>query len=248
MTIYWLILVLPLLLGLSPVRIDHNFKKIIFWLFGILLVILIGWRHEIGGDWFRYIGSAYGIQKGGSFDFLSIHTGDYGYRFIHWVSVNYLNGIYSTNLISAIFFVAGLIRFSKSMPIPWMALFVSVQFLVVVVSMGYTRQSIAIGFIMWGLVDLVNEKKLRFYVLVIIGSFFHLTSLVMLPVGALYRVQNKKLFFILYSIFLLVVVGVLFADQIERLIHYYIVIKYHHSDGAVIRVFFSFIAAIIFFI
>ena len=251
MSIYWMILALPALFGLSPIKIDRDLKMILFWLFGIVLAILIGYRHEVGGDWFRYVDTAYGIQKGVSFDFSSFDTGDYAYRLIHWISVNYLNGIYATNLICAVFFVAGLLRFSRAMSIPWMALFVSIQFLVIVVSMGYTRQAAAIGFLMWGLVDLINGKNIRFYVLVIIGSLFHLTSLIMLPIGLMYNIKNNRIQFILLLLVIILsgmAIYALFLRQIDHMIYYYLTIKFHHSDGAVVRVFMNFFAAVVFFI
>ena len=251
MSIYWMILALPALFGLSPIKIDRDLKMILFWLFGIVLAILIGYRHEVGGDWFRYVDTAYGIQKGVSFDFSSFYTGDYAYRLIHWISVNYLNGIYATNLICAVFFVAGLLRFSRAMSIPWMALFVSIQFLVIVVSMGYTRQAAAIGFLMWGLVDLINGKNIRFYVLVIIGSLFHFTSLIMLPIGLMYNIKNNRIQFILLLLVIILsgmAIYALFLRQIDHMIYYYLTIKFHHSDGAVVRVLMSFLAAVVFFI
>mgnify|MGYP006417331895 FL=1 len=251
MSIYWMILALPALFGLSPIKIDRDLKMILFWLFGIVLAILIGYRHEVGGDWFRYVDTAYGIQKGVSFDFSSFDTGDYAYRLIHWISVNYLNGIYATNLICAVFFVAGLLRFSRAMSIPWMALFVSIQFLVIVVSMGYTRQAAAIGFLMWGLVDLINGKNIRFYVLVIIGSLFHFTSLIMLPIGLMYNIKNNRIQFILLLLVIILsgmAIYALFLRQIDHMIYYYLTIKFHHSDGAVVRVFMNFFAAVVFFI
>ena len=251
MALYWAILFLPALFAVHPIKFDSDLRNIAFFLTGISLVILIGFRHEVGGDWYRYIDTAYGIQKGVSFDFSSFDTGDYAYRLIHWISVNYLNGIYATNLICAVFFVAGLLRFSRAMSIPWMALFVSIQFLVIVVSMGYTRQAAAIGFLMWGLVDLINGKNIRFYVLVIIGSLFHFTSLIMLPIGLMYNIKNNRIQFILLLLVIILsgmAIYALFLRQIDHMIYYYLTIKFHHSDGAVVRVFMNFFAAVVFFI
>jgi len=251
MALYWAILFLPALFAVHPIKFDSDLRNIAFFLTGISLVILIGFRHEVGGDWYRYIDTAYGIQKGVSFDFSSFYTGDYAYRLIHWISVNYLNGIYATNLICAVFFVAGLLRFSRAMSIPWIALFVSIQFLVIVVSMGYTRQAAAIGFLMWGLVDLINGKNIRFYVLVIIGSLFHFTSLIMLPIGLMYNIKNNRIQFILLLLVIILsgmAIYALFLRQIDHMIYYYLTIKFHHSDGAVVRVFMNFFAAVVFFI
>jgi len=252
MALYWAILFLPALFAVHPIKFDSDLRNIAFFLTGILLVILIGFRHEVGGDWLRYLDTAYGIQKGLDFDFLSFYSGDYAYRFIHWLSVNYFNGIYTTNLICALFFVYGLLRFCKELPFPWVALFVSIPFLIIVVSMGYTRQAAAIGFLMLGLIKLMHGKSKSFYILVMVGSLFHMTVFPMLLVGSMYGLRCKsyiyKLFTILIIIFSLLFLYTLFIDQISTMIYYYITIKFHHSDGAVVRVLMNFIPAVIFFI
>jgi hypothetical protein len=253
MSIYWLILVLPVFFGLSRIKFDHNLKNLAIWLFGLFLIILIGFRHEVGGDWFRYLESAYGINKGDSFDFLDVSkVSDYGYRLIHWFSINYLNGIYSTNFISATLFVFGLSRFSRLMPIPWIALFVSIPFLVIVVSMGYTRQSIAVGFALWGLVDLINGKTNKFYFSIIVGALFHYTVVILIPVGMLYAYRYKTSYKknTTYLLIILFISGVymIFGSVIDYMVYYYVTIKYHHSDGAFIRVVMNSLSAIIFFL
>jgi hypothetical protein len=248
MSVYWAILILPALLGLSPVKADHNLKTLILLMFGLMLIILIGFRHEVGGDWFRYLEITNKINIG-EFN-LAQESGGIGYQSVQWVSVNYLNGVYATNLICAIFFVFGLVRFCQNLPIPWLALFVSTPFLIVVVSMGYTRQAAAIGFLMWGLVDLMNGKRIPFVVSVLIASLFHITAVVMLPIALLYR--KRKMSFIHFfgiSLLILLLVFILFSifyEQLNHMIYYYITIKLHHSGGAIARVLMNFSAAVVF--
>jgi hypothetical protein len=151
--------------------------------------------------------------------------------------------------MSAIIFIVGLFRFCRTMPLPWMALLISVPFLIVVVSMGYTRQASAVGLLMWGLVDLIKGRSVFFYLFVIFASLFHYTVLVMLPIGLIYSSKKNHLpglmlFFLIFS----VIVYYIFSDTIEHMFHYYITIKYHHSEGAILRTFVTFFTAIIFFI
>ncbi len=249
MIIYLLMFLVPVLFLMSPVTTDDKVQKITFVLIGVCLILLIGLRHEVGGDWFRYLDTSYGIRKGEDFDFSIIIKGDIGYRLVHWLSVNYLNGIYSTNSICALFFVIGLIRFCRTMPIPWLALLVSIPFLVIVVSMGYTRQAAALGFLMLGLVDLTNGKKFSFFLFVIIGSLFHFTVLIMAPIGYMYANQKKLKFSHFFATFLLIIFFyIVFNDQISNMFFYYVLLKFHHSDGGFIRVLVGSISAIIFFI
>jgi hypothetical protein len=252
--VYWAMMLTLVFSVISPIRADKDLQRVLFWLTGLVLIILIGYRHEVGGDWFRYVSSSYGIAKGVPFDFSTFYTGDYGYRLVHWFSVNHLNGIYGTNLIISIFFVSGLIRFCRALPMPWLALLTSIPFLVIVVSMGYSRQAAAVGIFMWALVDLMQGKNIRFYVYVIFGSLFHFTVLFMLPVIAIYTFSFKRSsFFTLIVIFVLLILAlgsayILLSGVIERMIYYYITIKFHHSGGAIARVFVSFVASILFLI
>lgn len=251
MSVYWAILILPALLGLSPVKADHNLKTLILLMFGLMLIILIGLRHEVGGDWWRYLEITENIRTSGSGLNFEKGKGGFGYIFVQWASVNYLNGVYATNLICAIFFVFGLVRFCQNLPIPWLALLVSTPFLIVVVSMGYTRQAAAIGFLMWGLVDLMNGKRIPFVVSVLIATLFHMTAVVMLPIALLYR-KRKMSFIYFFGITLLTLLLVFylfyfFDYQLNHMIYYYITIKMHHSDGAIVRVLMSFSATVLFF-
>ena len=246
MIVYWLMMTLPLLFVLGQHKLDQNLKKIALYLFGIILTIVIGYRHEVGGDWFQYLHiNNYYLHR--DLNFFKIPK-EHANIFLQWFSVNFLNGIYDANLISAVLFVIGLIRFSMCLTMPWVALLISIPFLIVVVSMGYTRQATAMGFIMWGLVDLRNRNTIKYVVSVIIASFFHLSAIVMLPIALVYK-KNKATFFV-YFIFiaLMLFFSYYFYDQLNRLFFYYILLEVHESGGAVIRVAMNFFAAMLFFV
>jgi hypothetical protein len=239
---------MPIYFALHPIKTNDSIRTLTLWIAGIFFVLIIGLRHDVGGDWDRYI-SIYAFHKGIELNFLNFRSGDFAYETIHWFSLNYLNGIYSTNLISAIIFISGLIRFCRIMPLPWVALFVSVHFLVIVVSMGYTRQSAAVGLLLWGLVDLIKGKNIQFYIYILIGALFHKTLLVMLPVGYLYNNEKFSIIrLISFTSIFLISAYLLLMDKIQKMFYYYIEIEFHQSGGALIRVFMSFVAALIFFI
>ncbi len=44
--------------------------------------------------------------------------------------------------------MSGLVQFCRKQPLPWLALAVAAPFIIIVVGMGYTRQSVALGFIL----------------------------------------------------------------------------------------------------
>ena len=240
MTTYWLMLLVPMLAGLSPWKAKGALPKLQWFTYGALLILIIGLRHEVGGDWSNYIEN-YEILQGLRFsDALKTNMvyQDYGFGLIHWFSLNYLNGIYTTNLFCAVIFVAGLLRVCKNMPVPWLPLAVSIPYLVIVVATGYTRQAAAIGFIMWGLIDLMQGKQLKFYLMVMLGVFFHKTALFMLPVGFLYANSLKNLKnLLLFLLFFVLAFAGFMAEHIARLTYYYVEdTQGMESSGAVIRV------------
>ena len=255
MIIYWILLLIPIIAFLTPVRVDSAIHKIqwsVFWLF---LTIVIGLRHEVGGDWMHYLYDNELYNSLSGLPFLDLFTKsnlahDIGFLIIHWFSQNLFNGIYTTNLICAGIFTLGLLRLCKSTPEPWLALSIAVPYLVVVVAMGYTRQSAALGFIMWGLVDLMNHKKGRFYISVILAVLFHKTALIMLLFGVLnkdnfFRKWEKKDYLIL--IIALVFVAAIF-NIFQHMIYFYITNTDMNSYGALIRISMGVVAAIVFFL
>jgi len=250
MTTYWLMLIIPVLAGLSPWKAKGALPYVQWFLYGAFLIAIIGLRYQVGGDWLNYIENYTSMQGLTFSDFLMKRTltGDFGYLIIHWYSLNFLNGIYSTNLICAAVFVAGLLRVCKHMPVPWLSLSLAIPYLVIVVAMGYTRQSAAIGFIMWGLIDLMNGKQVKFYVMVMLGVLFHKTALFMLPVGFLHAnsLSNLKNL-ILFTLFFVLAFAGFMAEHIERMAYYYVEdTQGMESSGAVIRVAMNVASSIVF--
>ena len=69
----------------------------------IVLVIVIGFRHEVGGDWSTYL-EHLDLASQESLSF-TLGLTDPGYFFFVWIASNIGGGIYFVNLICAIFAV-----------------------------------------------------------------------------------------------------------------------------------------------
>src|ERR1044072_5001879 len=94
--------------------------------------------------------------------------------------------LWAVNLVCGSIFAWGLYRLCRIQPSPFTAMLVAVPYLVIVVAMGYTRQSVAIGILMAGLASLSrNGSMLRFAVYVGIAALFHKTAVVAFPLAAL---------------------------------------------------------------
>ena len=251
MALYFAIFLTTVLATFIPWKAIGSLSRIQWILSGVVLIIIIGLRHNVGGDWGNYIFN-YAYLEGMKWSEakLIILMKDPGYVFIYWFSLKYLNGngIYATNLICATIFVIGLIKLCRSLsPMPWLALVIAMPFVILIVSMGYTRQSAALGFLMYGIVGLVNGKYLQYYMLLVIGSLFHSTLIVMVFVGILYNYKftiRKNIGVIIFA--LLIVQLIIFKkDQLDFLIYHYITNTELKSEGAMLRVLINAIPALI---
>jgi hypothetical protein len=113
--------------------------------------------------------------------------------------------------------------------------------------MGYTRQGVAIGLSMLGLVSLSREKIARFLLWVGFAAAFHKTAVILIPL-AIFSGSRRKSIALLGVAFIGPLVFFLFLqDSVERLISGY-VNDGMESSGALIRVMMNAVPAGVFLI
>lgn len=204
-----------------------------WWSFGILFVLVIGLRFEVGMDWGNYLGHLYLAQDLRVAEIFS--ELEPAYWLLNWVASRLGVGVWLVNLVCAAIFVSGLMAFCRQLPSPWIGLLVSIPYLAIVVSMNYTRQGVAIGIILWALVALQEERLRRFVLLVVLAALFHKTAVILLPLGILASSRNRY-----WSTFWIVIASIvayltLLAEAEENLREIYILEQYG-SAGAEVRV------------
>lgn len=199
-----------------------------------LLTLLVGYRFEVGGDWFNYLYSYFDTKYLTLTELVS-ERGDPAYSLASTISTEAGWDIYGINLICGAIFSAGLVAFCRAQPRPWLALLAAIPYLVIVVGMGYTRQAAAIGLLMFALVHLGRQETAKFVFWIALGAAFHKSALVMLPIAILARMRNPW-----WTAFWVGATGVflyllLLAEFTDSLIQNYIGAEYE-SEGAAIRV------------
>lgn len=233
MTFYWIMFLTPLLGALFPGRSSRHVHALSWFVLFLVFSVIIGFRYRVGGDWDTYI--VHLEYKGARSFFDIISGGDPGYYLLNYF-VNRLDaGIQWVNFACGLIFMAGVVRFSREQPLPWLALLVAVPYLIIVVGMGYTRQSAALGFLLLGLVSLSYQRTFWFVVFVLLGATFHKSSVLLLPVAALASTHNR-----LWNLFWVALVSVLAAyffvfDAAADLWAAYIDSQYE-SEGGLVRV------------
>lgn len=221
----------------------------------LLLSVFIGFRYQTGGDWWNYYDhmlTAYGIPLGA---FIVGQAYEPLYALLNWFGANLFGGLVLVNSVCALIFSFSLFRFCRSQPNPWLALTLAIPYLVIVVAMGYTRQSVAIAFEMLALLAIQSGNSIRFVLLILIGSLFHRPVLALLALIVFssqplfiklpYRVgQLVKLLFLLVAAF-----GVYSATSVEFL-DFVSGYQGDYSDlspqGAILRIGLTFVFSVVF--
>jgi EpsG family len=246
MGLYWLILVIPALgamLGTSRLGLQSRFlslatagtrqNSMAMAGFAFLLVLVVGFRHEVGGDWIHYIEP---LERALQLSWLegAVAGGDPAYGLLTWVSAHLGGGVYLVNLICAMVFVMGLVVFALSSPQPWLTMCVAVPYLVIVVAMGYTRQGVAIGLAMIGLVALDQGRLLRFATWLVVAALFHKSALILLPLAVF---SGRKNWGAVLGVLLIAALmfALLLAEYVDFLVAGYLSAQYE-SSGAAIRI------------
>lgn len=186
---FWLMFLLPAWAVLVPKRLPDRQQFVAWWAVGLVFALMIGLRHEVGGDWFNYL-AHFAVTSGMSFS-EAVGKGDPGHYLVNWVVARLGGSIYWVNLVYGAVVAWGTVTFCRKQPRPWLALLVAVPYLLIVVGMGYSRQAVALGFAMVGLVALGEQRIRVFVVFIVLGALFHKSAVLLLPIAALSASRNR---------------------------------------------------------
>ena len=216
-----------------------------FKLYLFALILLVGFRYQVGADWHHYLAPIELALEQKFFDFVFM-PGDLAYSTLTWLSAHAGFGVYGVNLICAGIFALGLAVFCQNSLHPWLALAVAVPYLVIVVAMGYTRQGVAIGLVMLGLVSLDKNNLPMFIAWMVMAALFHKTALILIPLGIF---AGRKSWVSIGGILLIAVLlfFLLLAEYVDHLVLGYIADQYA-SSGAAIRIAMNAVPAAIFLV
>ena len=248
MLIYWLLFIIPSAMAIVQGNNIILFNKYLFFfkLYFLFIFLLIGFRFEVGGDWYEYLKSYNSIDNSTLKETLLF--GDPSDRLINFISFNLSLGIYFVNIIYSLIFSLGLYFFCKQQPRAWLASSISIPYLVIVVAMGYSRQAVAIGLLMIALVYFERGILKKYIFFICLATTFHKSALIMIPLALFINTKIKFIYKFIIIFFLFFLLFIFFLkDQLDNLIVGYIQAEYS-SSGAVIRIFMNSIPAIIFLI
>jgi hypothetical protein len=194
---------MPVSAGEAAVR---SSRSVVLAAAGIALIIFIGLRYRVGGDWSAYLEIFRYSSTHDLFYAIDYSRQEPGFIFLNWLAGQLGVGMWFVDVVCAAIFTYGLMQICRQQPNPWLALVVATPFLIIVVAMGYTRQATAVGCLMAGLATMVNRRPpLHFIVWALVGTLFHRTALVFVPIMLIAGAKNRLV------AYLLVIVSLIFA-------------------------------------
>jgi hypothetical protein len=205
------------------------------------IAVLVGFRYEVGADWFTY-------ERLFSYARLSglervLRFGEPGYQVLNWTIQSLGLRIWAMNLVCGSIFAWGLYRLCRIQPSPFTAMLVAVPYLVIVVAMGYTRQSVAIGILMAGLASLSRTGSLlRFALYCAAAALFHKTAVAAFPLAALTGRRSPLINVLLVASLGYFLFDFFLEDSLASFVKNYVKAEYS-SQGAMIRVMMNLVPA-----
>jgi EpsG family len=230
---YWLMFVVPSIGVLGSLRLETSRQHIAWYGLLGLVMLMIGLRFEVGGDWVNYLDHFYSMRYFSLSEVLS--RGDPGYYVVNWIVYRSGGDILWVNLFCGFVVTTGVAVFSRRQPLPWLCLTVAVPYLIIVVAMGYSRQAAALGLVLVGLAALGDFQIKRFVFYTLLGALFHKSAILLLPIAALSATHNR--FWTALWVGLVAATGayLLVSDSAEQLWQNYVEADYQ-SQGGIIRV------------
>ena len=248
MLIYWIIFSA----SLPGIIFDPHLKSAssrIAWISLITITIfVVGLRHRVGCDWQDYVDLYEAIHSKQSFGLSTLKSilswGPF-YLFLNWSSAALGLGIYFTNLVCAGLSIGGLSIFCRGLPSPWVGWTVAFPYFVVVITMGYTRQAVAIGLFFWALKVLHQKAYLHYVLIILFAAMFHISALILLPLALITGIRRQPFKYVMgFLVSIIVLVLTLGPDIFQQIQGY--AFSNQHSKGGVIRSMMTLIPALIF--
>ena len=244
---YFFIFSIPIIASLFP---QVSSKKIFLlgWVSYLILVfIFLALRNNVGGDWTNYVYILNNRIE--NFNFLKFeYRSEYLFELLLWLIKKLNLNIYYFFSFSSLIFLIALSIICLKQNNPWLGLVISFPLLINILSIGYTRQSIAFSFLIFAIYSLLNKKNSLFFMFIIVGSLFHksLIFFLILPIFTINSLQKKFFFLsIIFSIFL--IFYSLNYKEINRLVFIFLGDGiYFESKGAFLRLLFHSIICILF--
>jgi nitrogen fixation-related uncharacterized protein len=207
-------------------KFNKKIKNSILISFFFLLLIFLGFRDKTGADWETYL-HYYNLSDSKLLSF----NNDILYYFFSLLIFNLDLGFHFIIFITTLFFLIALFKYYSLYENQFLLLIASFPVVIILLSTGYIRQSIAFSFFLFFLYSIQKHKKNKF-LLILLGGLFH-SSILIFSLFFLILYNKKKIIFfskkyllILVSVFILFIIFIFIFLPIKRYIDQYGISSY----------------------
>ena len=218
MTIYFVLLGVAVLggFGLCTVWKSRWGRVIYLGAIGLIFTVLAGVRYLTGYDYALYWPTFTQTYNLDWFDLTpSLDRMEKGYLMVNKLFANFtmegcviffvFGAIYAANVVWFIH------RYSSN---PWMSVAAFLCFGLLFNSFCFMRQYTAAMILMWALIDIKENRPLRFLILVLLASSFHLSALIFLPFYVILKIPLNRV--ILPFAVMGIIIIVIFAKEYRK--------------------------------
>ena len=195
-----------------------NFFK--FTLFSILLIFM-GFKYYVGGDWGTYSNYFYEVIHEG-INYRDLNN-DIGYYLINLFLYKLGFNFFAINIFAALISLYGIHLLAKRSSNYFLFFLILTPYFIFIILMGYTRQSISIGLFLISISLLYKKYNLInllfFSILIFVAFLFHKSSIILLIIPIFNIKINFLSFSILNNIIFLLISIFIFIIFNDRLIH-----------------------------
>jgi len=232
MITYFLMLLPLLILAIKPAILR---SRVFVTLVVVYILLIIGTRYEVGGDWFSY---EMLLRRSSDLSLPEILRYDPGYTMINRLFSLDANGLVYVNLVCASIVSCCLVLFSLRFRNPGLVLFTAYPYFIVTVAMGYTRQSVAAA-IFYIAITIANPRnKIISFALVLLAGSFHSSAILLLPFVTPLCTSGRQLRLVLVAVVPLFIYGLFstfLGERADSITTHFISSSYQ-SSGAIARV------------
>ena len=199
---------------------NYSYEALIWNFYIIFLMIFVGLRHKVGGDWGIY-NKFFEEHKFYDLEHVRL-SGDFVYIYINKIANLVGAGIYGVNLFSAIIFFLAINSFLKNTKNKWLGLLICFPIVIVVLGMGYARQGLAFAFALFLILSLENRKIIASLIYFALALFSHKSSLCCMLFYIFYILYYKNYKFLILCFIGSILIYFLFQASFNHLFFFYL--------------------------
>lgn len=177
MLVYLVVMTIAAITAVISLVSPRTYSRLIAFPAYGLVWLFMGLRDHVSGDFDMYVFFFKTYTSYGFFHARQLINTEIGYAILNWVVGHLTGNFHLVLLICAGTLLYGIWQVAREFDIdPALVLFVACPYLIFVVGMGYTRQSVGIGFSMLALCELRRDCTKRFYGYVLLATVFHYSA------------------------------------------------------------------------